>query len=134
MTHRIFHEYDELLTAAWRGLEIHIRYFCESEITIDDEGEHDPFLLTIRAEVNGQQVPAPPFPLEEHGQDNRKFLAVLRESARQALWAKALRVAKESPNVWGDLSQIAEQWMRTGSTKNPNSIFPIDKPAKNFVE
>lgn len=132
MTHTIEHQYDEILQGAWPGLEIHVVYYCTSEIVIDDEGEHDPFLLTIRAEVNGAQVVAPPFPLEEHGSDAKKFLAILRESARQTLWAKALKVAREHATEWDSITEFAERWMRTGSTKMPMP-FPIDKPKKNFV-
>lgn len=118
MTHRIQHQYDEILHAAWPGLEIHVIYYCDSEIVIDDEGEHAPYLLTIRAEINGQQVPAPKFPLYEHGDDTRKFLAKLRESARQALWAKALREAKAAgykiENAEYEVIEAAENWQRTG--------------------
>lgn len=115
MTHTIEHQYDEILHAAWPGLEIHIVYYCESEIEIDDEGEHDPFLLTIRAEINGKQVPAPRFPLDEHGQDAKRFLAKLRESARQALWGEAISAAKSAGYTDPqEINAAAEMWQRTG--------------------
>ncbi len=141
MTHTIKHQYDELLPAAWPGLEIHIVYNCESEIVVDEDGEHDPRLISISARVDvghlSLTLPEPPLPREEHGSGARKFLAALRENARQALWAKALRVAKASAAFDRDplsINEIANRWLRTGSTKKPKVSFPLDKPKKPFVE
>lgn len=134
MTHTIKHQYDEILNASLPGLEIHVVYHLESEIEIGFDGiEESNRLLSIETLVNGKTayLPALSFPMETDGRDAQKFLALIRESARQALWAEALKVAKESPNVWGDMAKIAEHWQRTGTTKFPVSI---GKPEKDFVE
>ena len=134
MTHTISHQYDEILQAALPGLEVHVIYNCESEIVFDENGDEESNrLVSIETRVNGVQqlLPVALFPFESEGMEAREFLAKLRESARQALWAEALKVAKESPNVWGDMAKIAEHWQRTGTTKFPVSI---GKPEKDFVE
>lgn len=92
MTHSISHEYDEILFPAMPGLEIHVVYKCESEITFDENGDEESNrLISIAPNVNGQHTHFTAFPLESHGEQTKRFLARLRESARQALHAKLLR-------------------------------------------
>lgn len=133
MTYTIEHQYDEILPGAWPGLEIHVVYYCESEIEIDEDGEHDPRLISISAFINTALKYTKynvPFPRESDGQAAREFLAKLRESARQALWANALEMAKQSQEFDGDpiaINEIANRWMRTGSTKLAAPL-PLEKP------
>jgi len=90
-TKEIQHQYDEILHGKLPGLQIHIVYDCESQITYDHEGNEESNILTeITCTVNG--VPADViFPEAKHGQDARQFLALLRESARDALYAQEMR-------------------------------------------
>lgn len=142
MTHTIKHQYDELLPTACPGLEIHVVYQCESEIEVDEDGEHDPRLISIASRAHSAQLsftlPAPKFPREQDSQQSREFLAKLRESARQALWAKALRMAKEAGYTDPQHIKIAaERWQRTGDAVATNTRFVADfmgKPVKNFIE
>mgnify|MGYP007100107680 FL=1 len=91
MTKEISHQYDELLHGALPGLQIHIVYDCESQITYDHEGNEESNLLTaITATVNGVPVDVV-FPEPKHGEQARQFLALLRGSARDALYAQELR-------------------------------------------
>ena len=133
MTHHISHQYDEILQAALPGLQAHVVYNCESEIVFDDEGnEESNRLLTISATVNGAPAHLPAFPRESGSQDEKRFLALLRESARQALFVKALNVAKKAGfQLTEDRVIVAEHWQRTGSTKLPISL---GKPQKDFIE
>lgn len=127
MTHYIQHQYDELLPAAWPGLEIHVVYDCESEIWVDNGSEQDPTLTYIRASVNGTPVQIPAFPREQDGQSAREFLAKLRESARQALWATALREAKAAGYADPlEISTAAQRWISIGEAELP-------MPAKDWV-
>lgn len=90
--HTIKYQYDELLTPALPGLEIHAVYNCESVIEYDDEGNEDSnYLVAIEATVNGVPTHFERFPQAKHGEDAKKFLAKLREAARQALYAQKLR-------------------------------------------
>jgi len=91
MTKEISHQYDEILHGKLPGLEIHVIYNCQSEISYDENGDElDNILTAITATVNG--VPADViFPEAKHGQDARLFLALLRESARDALYAQEMR-------------------------------------------
>lgn len=90
--HTIKYQYDELLTPAMPGLEIHVVYNCESVIEYDDEGnEEGNYLVAIEAKVNGVPTHFERFPQARHGEDAKKFLATLQESARQALYAQKLR-------------------------------------------
>lgn len=94
MTHSISHQYDEILLTAMPGTEIHVIYNCESEICYDENGnEESNRLLTISVDANGvtQDLSLAPFPNSENGEQAKRFLARLRESARQALHAKLLR-------------------------------------------
>lgn len=92
MTHYIEHQYDELLTAALPEMEIHAVYICESEIEYDDEGfEVSNRLIHISPFVNGQPAPFNKFPTPSGSKEEKMFLALLRESARQALWVKQMR-------------------------------------------
>ena len=92
MQQTIQFQYDELLTPAMPGLEIHVIYECESVIETDEDGrETDNTLTSIAAIVNEQPTHFERFPLEKHGEQTKRFLAILRESARQALYAKNLR-------------------------------------------
>lgn len=92
MTHYISHEYDEFLFPSMPGVEIYVVYKCESEIEFDDEGlEVSNRLISIAAFVNDQPCPFGHFPRETDGIDANRFLAKLRESARQALHAKLVR-------------------------------------------
>ncbi len=128
MTHHIHHTYDEILPASLPGLEVHVQYHCESEIHVDDDGEHDPRLLCMAAQVNGSPVHFEKFPLESDGQQAREFLAKLRENARQVLWAKALEAAKKAGYIDPqDINAAAYRWQATGSAKLPVS-FPLEKP------
>lgn len=131
MTHHIQHQYDEILNASLPGLEIHIVYECESEISFDEDGnEESNRLLRISATVNSFSLPLPKFPEAKDGNDAREFLARLRESARQALWAKALKMARSFvADEWTEINFAAERWQRTGSTKIPT----FGKPEKDFV-
>jgi hypothetical protein len=91
MTKEISHQYDELLHGALPGLQIHIVYDCESQITYDENGDEESNLLTkITCTVNGAPADVI-FPEAKHGQDARLFLALLRESARDALYAQEMR-------------------------------------------
>lgn len=100
MTHYIKHQYDELLPPIMPGLEIHVVYNCESEITFGDDGEEESNrLISIEPVVNNHTTHFEKFPEEKDGADARKFLAILRDSARQALWAKQLRERNEG-EVW----------------------------------
>ena len=91
ITKEIQHQYDQIVDCLLPGLQIHIVYDCESQITYDHEGNEESNLLTaITCTVNG--VPADViFPEAKHGQDARQFLALLRESARDALYAQEIR-------------------------------------------
>ena len=132
MTHHIQHQYDEILNAGLPGLEIHIVYDCESEISFDDEGgEENNRLLEITATVNGQKLSWKDilFPKEIHGQQSREFLALLRESARQALWAKALQMAKLTNCQTNELLEVARAWQLTGTPDLPT----FGKPERDFV-
>lgn len=135
MTHTIKHQYDEILNASLPGLEIHVVYHLESEIEIGFDGiEESNRLLSIETLVNGKTayLPALSFPMETDGRDAQKFLALIRESARQALFVKALNVAKKAGfQLTEDRVIVAEHWQRTGSTKLPISL---GKPERNFVE
>jgi len=92
MTHSIYHEYDEILHPAMPDVEVHVVYKCESEITFDEYGnEESNRLISIAPNVNGQHTHFTAFPLETHGEQAKRFLALLRESARQALHAQLLR-------------------------------------------
>lgn len=120
MTHTIQHTYDEILNAGLPGLEIHIVYNCESEICFDEEGgEESNRLLEIKATVNGvSQTVERLFPYEYDSREAREFLAKLRESARQALWAKAIEAAKEAGYTdAAGINVAAERWQRTGNAK-----------------
>lgn len=113
MTHHIAHQYDEILPASLPGLEIHVVYHCESEITFDEYGDEESNrIISIAPTVNGQPAPFATFPRENGSEDEKRFLALLRESARQALWAKALRVAVAFPVH--EQMMAAERWQRTG--------------------
>jgi len=113
MTHHIAHQYDEILPASLPGLEIHIVYNCESEIVFDEYGDEESNrLISIAPMVNGQPSPFTTFPRENGSEDEKRFLGVLRESARQALWAEALRVAVAFPVH--EQMMAAERWQRTG--------------------
>lgn len=90
MTKEISHQYDEILHGSLPGLEVHVVYDCESQITYDDDGEESNILTAITATVNGAPADVK-FPEAKHGQQVREFLARLRESARQALYAQELR-------------------------------------------
>jgi hypothetical protein len=91
MTKEISHQYDELLHGKLPGLEIHVIYNCQSEISYDENGDElDNILTAITATVNG--VPADVvFPEAKDGEHARNFLARLRESARDALYAQEMR-------------------------------------------
>lgn len=91
MTKEIQHQYDELLPTSLPGVAVHVIYNCESQIAYDHEGNEESNLLTaITCTVNG--VPADVvFPEPKHGQQAREFLARLRESARDALYAQEMR-------------------------------------------
>lgn len=91
ITKEIHHQYDELLPTSLPGVEVHVIYECESQITYDHEGnEESNILIAITCTVNG--VPADViFPEAKDGQATREFLALLRESARDALYAQELR-------------------------------------------
>ena len=90
-TKEISHQYDEILPTSLPGLEIHVIYDCQSEISYDENGDElDNILTEITCTVNG--VPADViFPEAKDGQATREFLALLRESARDALYAQELR-------------------------------------------
>ena len=91
MTKEISHQYDELLHGALPGLQIHIVYDCESQITYDHEGNEESNLLTaITCTVNGAPADVV-FPEAKDGEQARNFLARLRESARDALYAQEMR-------------------------------------------
>ena len=91
MTKEISHQYDELLHGALPGLQIHIVYDCESQITYDHEGNEESNLLTaITCTVNGAPADVV-FPEAKDGEHARNFLARLRESARDALYAQEIR-------------------------------------------
>jgi len=91
MTKEISHQYDELLHGKLPGLEIHVIYDCQSEISYDENGDEiDNILTAITCTVNG--VPADViFPEAKDGEHARNFLARLRESACDALYAQELR-------------------------------------------
>ena len=92
MTKEISHQYDELLPTSLPGVEVHVIYDCESQITYDHEGNEESNLLTaITATVNGVPVDVV-FPEPKHGEQARQFLALLRESARDALYAQEIGV------------------------------------------
>lgn len=94
MTRTITHQYDEVVFATFPGLEIYIVYDCESEIVFDEDGnEESNRLIDIKATINGRtaDISTVKFLRESQGPDVRKFLALLRESARQALYAESLR-------------------------------------------
>ncbi len=92
MTHSISHEYDEILHPAMPGVEVQVVYKCASEITFDENGDEESNrLISIAPNVNGQHTHFTAFPLESDGEQAKRFLARLRESARQALHAKLLR-------------------------------------------
>ena len=90
-TKEIQHQYDEILPTSLPGVEVHVIYECESQITYDHEGNEESNILTaITCTVNG--VPADViFPEAKDGEHARNFLARLRESARDALYAQELR-------------------------------------------
>lgn len=89
MTHEISFQYDEILHPAMPGVEIHVVYNCEAEITIDEEGREESNILTsIAPFLNGQPTAFYKFPEEKDGKAAREFLAKLREAARNALWQK----------------------------------------------
>lgn len=90
-TKEISHQYDQIVHALLPGLQIHIVYDCESQITYDENGDEESNLLTkITCTVNGAPADVI-FPEAKHGQDARLFLALLRESARDALYAQEMR-------------------------------------------
>lgn len=94
MTHYISHEYDEILHPAMPGVEVHVVYKCESEIEFNECGyEESNRLISIAPFVNSQPVHCSEFPdwRMQHGEQTKRFLALLRESARQALHAQLLR-------------------------------------------
>lgn len=98
MTHEISHQYDEILNAGLPGLDVYILYNCESQIVYDEDGEAANILTAITCTVNG--VPADIlFPEARHSQQAREFLARLRESARQALYAQRLRETTDNMGV-----------------------------------
>jgi hypothetical protein len=67
-------------------------YECESQITYDHEGNEESNLLTaITCTVNGVHADVV-FPEPKHGEQARQFLALLRESARDALYAQEIGV------------------------------------------
>lgn len=134
MTHTISHQYDEIIQASLPGLEIHVVYHLESEIEIGFDGiEESNRLLSIETLVNGKTayLPALSFPMETDGRDAQKFLALIRESARQALWAKALRIAKDEGDEFASINELANLWERTGRIKQ---TLNIGKPERDFVE
>jgi hypothetical protein len=91
MTKEISHQYDELLHGKLPGLEIHVIYDCQSEISYDENGDEiDNILTAITCTVNGVPVDVV-FPEPKHGEQARQFLALLRGSARDALYAQELR-------------------------------------------
>lgn len=134
MTHYIKHQYDELLPPIMPGLEIHVVYNCESEITFGDDGEEESNrLVSIEPVVNNHTTHFEKFPEEKDGADARKFLAILRDSARKALWAKAMRRADAFPITEQHI--VAYRWQTTGSTKltlaKPGET--LDRPEQPFV-
>lgn len=119
MTHHVQHQYDEILQAALPGLEVHVIYNCESEIVFDENGDEESNrLVSIETRVNGVQqlLPVSLFPFESEGMEAREFLAKLRESARQALWAEALRQIRGT-------AVPPHYWMVTGSMELPPMGF-----------
>lgn len=129
MTHTIKHQYDELLPASLPGLEIHVVYHCESEITFDEYGDEESNrLIEMFFRIDGHNPPMYKIPKETDGKEWREFLALLRESARQALWAKALRVAVAFPVH--EQMMAAERWQRTGDLEQSLSAFPAPTTTK----
>lgn len=135
MTHYVKHQYDELLPPIMPGLEIHIIYNCVSEITFGDDGEEENNrIITIEARFNGEQIPLVgkvKFPEEKDGADARKFLAILRDSARQALWAEALRQAKDAGYTDPqEINTVAYNWQRLGVAE----LLPGFSKSRSFIE
>lgn len=99
MTKEISHQYDELLPTSLPGVEVHVIYDCQSEISYDENGDElDNILTAITCTVNG--VPAEViFPEPKHGEHARNFLARLRESARDALYAQELRDSEKHSKI-----------------------------------
>jgi len=124
MTHHIAHQYDEILPASLPGLEIHVVYHCESEIVFNEDGDEESNrLIHIAPIVNGQPAPFATFPRENGSEDEKRFLALLRESARQALWAEALKQASAFEPI--DRPMVANHWQVTGKIRFP---FNAGKP------
>lgn len=135
MTHYVKHQYDELLNVAWPGLEVRVIYNCESEIEVGEEGEHDPRLISINARADGVllsvALPAPALPRETDGKEAREFLAKLRESARQALWAEALRQAKDAGYTDPqEINTVAYNWQFFGVAE----LLPGFSKSRSFIE
>lgn len=132
MTHYIKHQYDELLPPIMPGLEIHVVYNCESEITFGDDGkEESNRLISIEPVVNNHTTHFEKFPEEKDGADARKFLAILRDSARQALWAEALRQAKDAGYADPqEINTVAYNWQRLGVAE----LLPGLVKERNFIE
>lgn len=124
MTHHIAHQYDELLPASLPGLEIHVVYHCESEIVFDEGGnEESNRLIEMFCRIDGHKPPMYKIPQETDGKEAREFLARLRESARQALWAEALKQAATFEPI--DRPMLANHWQATGKIRFP---FNVGKP------
>lgn len=132
MTHYVKHQYDELVGASLPGLEIHIVYGCESEITFDGTGnEESNRLVKLGAVIHGQLMPHIFFPRETDGKEAREFLAKLRESARQALWAEALRQAKDAGYTDPqEINTVAYNWQRLGVAE----LLPGFSKSRSFIE
>ena len=98
-TKEIQHQYDELLPTSLPGVEVHVIYNCESQITYDHEGNEESNLLTaITCTVNGAPADVV-FPEAKDGEHARNFLARLRESARDALYAQELRDSEKHSEI-----------------------------------
>ena len=124
VTHHIAHQYDEILPASLPGLEVHIVYYCESEIVFDEYGDEESNrLIHIAPMVNGQSSPFTTFPRENGSEGEKRILALLRESARQALWAEALKQAATFEPI--DRPMVANHWQATGKIRFP---FNVGKP------
>lgn len=96
MTHWIAYEYDEILHGLLPGVDSNIVYQCESEIEYGEDGEEvSNRLISVEPFVNRQPAPFYYFPKENGSEQEKRFLALMRESARQALYARQLRESKE---------------------------------------
>ena len=77
----------EILIPALTSIEIEVKYKATAFFVFDSAGgEVGVSISFLFVSVNGQPFTSENVPEETEGSDARKFLALMREAARKALW------------------------------------------------